>query len=115
MLQQCLKLVALVLSLCAPSIALRPSYSSWQHPISKTRLFGDVTITNADTKQTTVLAAGQPLSLGAVRTGLRLSFQCKQGSCGSCEMLLDGKVTRSCITKVPKNKTKITIGAKPKK
>ena len=78
------------------------------------RLFGDVTIINADTKQTTVLPSGSPLSLGAVRTGLRLSFQCKQGTCQSCVMLIDGKVTRACITKVP-SKASITIGAAPKK
>jgi len=77
-------------------------------------LQGDVTIINADTKQTTVLPSGSPMSLGCTRTGLRLSFQCKQGTCSSCEFLLDGKVTRSCITKIPDKKS-ITIKAKPKK
>lgn len=77
-------------------------------------LQGEVTIINADNKQTTILPSGSPMSLGCTRTGLRLSFQCKQGTCASCEFLLDGKITRSCITKVPEKKS-ITIKAKPKK
>jgi len=81
---------------------------------SRTRLWGDVLITNLETKQTTTLAAGSPMSLGCVRTGLRLSFQCKQGTCQSCEFLLDGKITRACITKVPDKKS-ITVKSKPLK
>ena len=77
-----------------------------------TRLFGDVLVTNLDTKETTTLPAGSPVSLACVRTNLRLSFQCKKGDCGSCEFLLDGKVTRSCITKVPDKKS-ITVAKKP--
>ena len=77
-----------------------------------TRLFGDVLVTNLDTKETATLPAGSPVSLACVRTNLRLSFQCKKGDCGSCEFLLDGKVTRSCITKVPDKKS-ITVAKKP--
>jgi succinate dehydrogenase/fumarate reductase-like Fe-S protein len=56
---------------------------------------------NLDTKQTYEIEPGKPMSLAVVNTGLRLSFQCKKGDCGSCEFLLNGKKTRSCITKVP--------------
>ena len=68
---------------------------------------------NLDTGKEIEIMSGQPMSLAAVKTGLRLSFQCKAGTCGSCEFLLDGKVTRSCITKVP-NKKSFTIKKKGK-
>lgn len=68
----------------------------------------EVTVTNLDNNQVVKIAAGSPLSLAAVRSGLRLSFQCKQGVCQSCETILDGKVVRSCITQVP-DKANITI------
>ena len=68
---------------------------------------------NLDTGKELEIMSGQPMSLAAVKTGLRLSFQCKAGTCGSCEFLLDGKVTRSCITKVP-NKKSFTIKKKGK-
>lgn len=59
------------------------------------------------------IQSGQPLSLACVRAGLRLSFQCKQGVCSSCEVMMDGKRVRTCITKVPE-KSKITVTkAKP--
>ena len=57
--------------------------------------------------------SGSPLSLAAVRSGMRLSFQCKQGTCSSCETLLDGKRVRTCITKVPDKKSIILKKAKP--
>ena len=39
----------------------------------------DVKVTNQDNGETTTIASGSPLSLACVRTGMRLSFQCKQG------------------------------------
>lgn len=75
-------------------------------------IFKKVEVLNQDNNQKTTIASGSPLSLAAVRTGLRLSFQCKQGTCASCETLLDGKRVRTCITKVPE-KTKINIKKAP--
>ena len=46
--------------------------------------------------------AEQPL-LYALRNGLGLhgtKFGCGLGQCGACSVLLDGKVTRSCVTPV---------------
>ncbi len=73
-----------------------------------------VKIGNVDNGKAIEIAAGSPLSLACVRTDLRLSFQCKQGTCGSCELLLDGKVVRSCITKVP-DRNSVSVQKKPKK
>lgn len=71
----------------------------------------DVKVTNLDTKSTIVIESGKPLSLACTTAGLRLAFQCKIGSCQSCEMVLDGKIARACITKVPE-KAAITIRKK---
>ena len=30
-----------------------------------------------------------------------LVFACKEGQCGTCEVKLDGKVVRACVTKLP--------------
>mmetsp|Transcript_14514 Transcript_14514/g.15693 ORF Transcript_14514/g.15693 Transcript_14514/m.15693 type:complete len:114 (-) Transcript_14514:130-471(-) len=68
----------------------------------------DVIVQNLDTQEKITMQAGESLSLAAFKTGTRLSFQCKQGSCGSCEILLDGKVVRSCIENIPAKKS-ITI------
>ena len=73
----------------------------------------EVIVLNADTNTSISIPAGSPLSLAAIRSGIRLSFQCKQGSCSSCETLLNGKRTRTCITKVPDMK-KITLKKAPK-
>ena len=61
-----------------------------------------VKIFNEDTKQTAELPEGYPMSLAAVRTGMRLSFQCKAGTCGSCVAVLDGKKVYTCQTKLLK-------------
>ncbi len=50
----------------------------------------DVTVKNLDNNNEIVIASGQPLSLAAVRSDMRLSFQCKQGTCQSCQVLLNG-------------------------
>lgn len=73
----------------------------------------EVTVLNLDNSQSTSIAPGQPLSLAAVRTGMRLSFQCKQGVCSSCETMLNGEKVRTCITKVP-DMNKVTIKKAPK-
>eukprot|EP01041_Mallomonas_annulata_P001368 gene1368-2641_t len=94
---------------------------SWIYPIVSFKKIGhrslrmkDVTVINLDNQETIAIPAGSPLSLAAVRSGMRLSFQCKQGSCSSCETMLDGKRVRTCITKVPE-KNKITIAKAPSK
>ena len=75
-------------------------------------LFGEVEVKNLDNGQSIKIESGQPLSLACVRSGMRLSFQCKQGTCSSCETMLDGKRVRTCITKVPGKSCKV---AKAKK
>ena len=88
-----------LLALISPSIAL--AYQQGQ----RRWIVLSALAKNLDTGKEFEIDPGMPMSLAAVKTGLRLSFQCKSGNCGSCEFLLDGKVTRSCITKVPKKKS----------
>ena len=71
----------------------------------------NVKVNNLDNKKSIEIESGAPLSLACVRTDLRLSFQCKQGHCLSCEVNLDGKIVRACQTKVPAKKS-ITIKKK---
>lgn len=63
-----------------------------------------VKVVNEDTGEQTEIVAGSPLSLACVRTGMRLSFQCKAGTCGSCVNNLDGKDVFTCQTQVPAKK-----------
>ena len=86
----------LVLAILVISIAYRPNRSLSYKFTSVNSL-----AKNLDTGKTYEIEAGKPVSLAAVNTGLRLSFQCKSGNCGSCEFLLNGKIVRSCITKTP--------------
>jgi len=62
--------------------------------LSRTLVAGsgkEVTVLNEDNGKSITIPAGSPLSLACVRTEMRLSFQCKAGSCGSCVSMLDGK------------------------
>ena len=79
--------------------------------IIRSKLSALVQVNNLDNKKSIEIEAGQPLSLACVRTDLRLSFQCKQGHCLSCELIMDGKKVRACQTKVPAKKS-ITVKKK---
>ena len=72
-----------------------------------TRLFGEVEVKNLDNGEVVMIESGSPLSLACVRSGMRLSFQCKAGTCSSCEVMLDGKRVRTCITKVGSKKATV--------
>jgi ferredoxin len=93
----------------------QPSRSKTQrsaHVVFSTKATNEVKVQNLDNNNVITIPAESPLSLAAVRSGMRLSFQCKQGACSSCEVFLNGKRTRTCITKVPNAKS-ITIKKAP--
>ena len=62
--------------------------------MNKNKLFqlqaatNNVKVTNLDNKKVIEIESGSPLSLACVRADLRLSFQCKQGHCLSCELIM---------------------------
>jgi len=99
----------LLLIILVSVIGFKSIISKWHQ--SSFKLQANVKVNNLDNKKSIEIEAGSPLSLACVRTDLRLSFQCKQGHCLSCEVNLDGKIVRACQTKVPAKKS-ITIKKK---
>lgn len=75
------------------SVHVVNSFVSFRGPKKRVKvslIMKDVTVKNLDNNKEIVIAAGQPLSLAAVRSDMRLSFQCKQGTCQSCQVFLNG-------------------------
>ena len=107
---QMLSVLALLNCLLALTSAFLSSPRRAQSPPSPL-LAREVTVTNLDNGQAVQIEAGAPLSLAAYRSGMRLSFQCKQGTCKSCTTLLDGKEVDTCRTKVP-DKARVTLKKK---
>lgn len=54
-------------------------------------------------KKTVSVAPGSKLSDAAVKAGVRVRYDCKEGKCGICAVRMNGKQVRTCITKVPKS------------
>lgn len=54
------------------------------------------------------IEGGSKLSLAAYRAGVRIAFNCRMGSCAVCEVKLNGKKVKTCVTDVPKN-GKVTV------
>lgn len=86
------------------SFSFMKTSSMLKPPSIKSFQVSMVKVMNVDDNTDTEIDAGSPLSLAAVRTGLRLSFNCKAGHCESCIMYLDGKKVLTCQTKVPNKK-----------
>lgn len=99
---------SLALLLCAIQCVHSYNYPLPRESVLRLAL---VKVTNADNGQMIEIEAGAPLSLAAARSGMKLSFQCKQGTCKSCTTLLDGVKVDTCMTKVP-NKASIQIKKK---
>ena len=108
-----LLLSLLLLSLGSALLLALPRHGSPPTSRSTALWVAEVTVTNLDNGQSVQIEAGAPLSLAAYRAGMRLSFQCKQGTCKSCTTLLDGKAVDTCRTKVP-DKSKVTLKKKPR-
>ena len=51
--------------------------------------------------------AGQPL-IKAIPNSAGLQYGCKEGTCGTCEVKLNGKVVRTCVAKMP-NKSPLKV------
>jgi len=44
---------------------------------------------------------GAKLSLAAYRAGVSIAFNCKMGTCATCEVKMNGRKVRTCVTNVP--------------
>ena len=58
---------------------------------------------------------GSPLSLAAYKAGAQITYQCKAGTCSSCEVMLGMFPVKTCQTavKAPFLGNSITVSAKP--
>ena len=36
-----------------------------------------------------------------------LNISCKKGNCGTCELLMNGRIEKACVAKIPAGKVKI--------
>ena len=50
---------------------------------------------------------GEPWLNAARKAGIEIPIGCLGGSCGACEIEVNGKVIRSCINSITKNKSKV--------
>ena len=50
---------------------------------------------------------GTPLKPVAAKLGVPVEFACENGQCGTCESKLNGRITRVCVAKVPKEDFKL--------
>lgn len=51
--------------------------------------------------------AGQKVSQVMASARVKMTYSCKKGNCGTCEMLLNGRVEKACVAKVPIGKCTI--------
>ena len=54
------------------------------------------------------IEGGSKLSLAAYRAGVAIAFNCRMGSCAVCEVKMNGKKVKTCVTDVPKS-GKVTV------
>jgi ferredoxin len=56
------------------------------------------------------IEGGSKLSLAAYRAGVRIGFSCKMGTCSTCEVKMNGRKVRTCVTDVPaRGKVTVTV------
>jgi hypothetical protein len=62
----------------------------------------EVTFKTLKGEKTIKAPVGSPMAAAASKAGVKIAYNCKNGECGTCEVLLDGKkVIRTCQFKVP--------------
>jgi len=55
---------------------------------------------------TSITKSGNDWLREAEKAGISIPTGCLTGSCGACEIEVNGKVIRACISTIPKSKTK---------
>eukprot|EP00578_Thalassiosira_sp_NH16_P017944 CAMPEP_0181104862 /NCGR_PEP_ID=MMETSP1071-20121207/15660_1 /TAXON_ID=35127 /ORGANISM="Thalassiosira sp., Strain NH16" /LENGTH=145 /DNA_ID=CAMNT_0023188101 /DNA_START=78 /DNA_END=515 /DNA_ORIENTATION=- len=51
--------------------------------------------------------AGQKVSQVLAAARVKMTYSCRKGNCGTCEMLMNGRVEKACNAKIPKGKCAI--------
>ena len=83
-----------------------PAYAKKE--VKATQPTVDVTFTSSKSTKTVAAVPGSSMAACASRAGVKIAYNCKNGECGTCEVLLNGnKVIRTCQFKVPKSGCKI--------
>ena len=52
-------------------------------------------------KKTSTVVPGQKLKDIARATGIKIRYDCNEGTCKTCEAKIDGRVTKVCVAKAP--------------
>ena len=111
-------LLAASLLLCSSALVpgalrepVRAALPTRSPPLS---LMADVTVNFPGGRSATV-PEGSPLSLAAYKAGAQITYQCKAGTCASCEVICGFGPVRTCQTTVKKPifGSSITVKAKP--
>jgi len=64
---------------------------------------------NGQSKKSTVVP-GQKLKDIARGTGIKIKYDCQEGTCKTCEALVDGRKTKICVAKAPAKDVTIKYG-----
>ena len=51
--------------------------------------------------------AGQKVSKVLASARVKMTYSCQKGNCGTCEMLMNGRVEKACLAKIPQGKCTI--------
>lgn len=51
--------------------------------------------------------AGQKVSQVMKAARVKMTYSCQKGNCGTCEMLMNGRVEKACLAKIPTGKCTI--------
>jgi len=51
--------------------------------------------------------AGQKVSQVLAGARVKMTYSCQKGNCGTCEMLMNGRIEKACLAKIPQGKCSI--------
>mmetsp|Transcript_828 Transcript_828/g.1481 ORF Transcript_828/g.1481 Transcript_828/m.1481 type:complete len:136 (+) Transcript_828:159-566(+) len=51
--------------------------------------------------------AGQKVSQVLASARVKMTYSCREGNCGTCEMLMNGRIEKACCAKIPRGKCTI--------
>ena len=51
--------------------------------------------------------AGQKVSQVMKAAGVKMTYSCNKGNCGTCELFMNGRIEKACVAKIPSGKVTI--------
>ncbi|CAN0168582.1 unnamed protein product [Phaeothamnion confervicola] len=61
------------------------------------------------TGKTVKAIVGTPLSQLCAKNGIKVRYSCKEGTCATCNISVDGRYVKACISKVPASRRVVKI------